>query len=104
MIWPFSLHGQQKTAEARAADIKSHRVPVVHLVRFPRLTINHAVVLFGATATEKEILFAAYDPNAPDKPTTLTYDRTARVFSFPTNFYFPGGHVDVYEIYCNWCY
>ena len=104
MIWPFTRHGQQRTAEELASDIKSHRVPVVHLVRFPRLTINHAVVLFGATATEKEILFAAYDPNSPGKPTTLTYDRTARVFSFPTNFYFPGGHVDVYEIYCNWWY
>ncbi|PYM11697.1 MAG: hypothetical protein DME18_13320, partial [Verrucomicrobia bacterium] len=85
MIWPFSLHGQQKTAEARAADIKSHRVPVVHLVRFPRLTINHGVVLFGATATEKEILFAAYDPNSPEKPVTLAYDRPSRTFFLPTN-------------------
>ena len=104
MIWPFSRHHQQKTAETLAAEIKRNRAPVVHLVRFPGLSINHAVVLFDATATEKEILFAAYDPNSPDKPATLTYDRTARVFSFPTNFYFPGGRVDVYEIYCTWCY
>jgi len=62
------------------------------------------VVLFDAAGNEKEILFAAYDPNSPDQPATLTYDRRARAFSFPTNFYFPGGRVDVYEIYCNWCY
>ena len=104
MIWPFSRHHQQKTAETLAAEIKRHRAPVVHLVRFPSLSINHAVVLFGAAGNEKEILFAAYDPNSPDKPATLTYDRTARVFSFPTNFYFPGGRVNVYEIYRGCCY
>src|SRR5207302_7430 len=91
MIWPFTRHHQQKTAEALAAEIRSNRAPVVHLVRFPSLSINHAVVLFDAAENEKEILFAAYDPNAPGKPATLTYDRSARVFSFPTNFYFPGG-------------
>ena len=104
MIWPFSRHHQQRTAETLAAEIRSHRAPVVHLVRFPSLTINHAVVLFDATAAEKEILFAAYDPNSPDTPVTLTYHRTARAFSFPANFYFPGGRVNVYEIYRSECY
>jgi len=104
MIWPFSRHQQHQTAGHLLSEIKNNAPPVVHLVRFPSLTINHAVVLFDVQESADGIEFAAYDPNSPERPTTLTYDRARRSFSFPTNSYFPGGRVDVYEIYCNWCY
>ena len=104
MIWPFSRHQQHQMAEHLMSEIKDNTLPVVHLVRFPSLTINHAVVLFDVQESADRIEFAAYDPNSPEQPTTLTYDRARRSFSFPTTSYFPGGRVDVYEIYCNWCY
>jgi len=104
MIWPFSRSQQQRMAEQLVTALKQNRPPVVHVVRFPRLSINHALLLYDSTETEREIRFAAYDPNAPEKPATLTYDRAGRTFSLPTNFYFPGGRVDVYEIYRNGCY
>jgi len=99
MIMPLSRHHQEKMARQLAADLKADRPPVVHLVRFPQLTINHAVVLFDAAEDEKEIRFSVYDPNKPEKPALLTYDRASRTFNFPANDYFPGGRVDVYEIY-----
>ncbi len=86
------------------ADLKDNRPPVVHVVRFPQLTINHAVVLFAATETTNEIRFATYDPNNPAHPAVLTYDRASRTFNFPANDYFPGGRVDVYEVYRDWRY
>ena len=104
MIWPFSRSQQHQTAERLMKEIKHNTPPVVHLARFPSLTINHAVVLFDVRETADRIEFEAYDPNSPEQPATLTYDRARRSFSFPTNAYFPGGRVDVYEIYCNWCY
>jgi hypothetical protein len=60
--------------------------------------------LFDVTETETEIRFAVYDPNQTEKPTSLTYDRARRTFSFPPNDYFIGGRVDVYEVYRGWCY
>jgi hypothetical protein len=99
MMMPFSRSHQQRTASQLMADIKNNLPPVVHLVRFPQLTINHAVMLFGATETEKEIQFSVYDPNNPKVPALLTYDRASRTFYFKFNDYFPGGRVDVYEIY-----
>jgi len=104
MIWPFSRHHQHDTAARLVREIQNNAPPVVHLVRFPSLTINHAVVLFDLQETADRIEFAAYDPNSPEKPATVTYDRARRSFSFPTNYYFPGGRVDVYEIYSSWCY
>jgi len=104
MIWPFSRHQQHQTAERLVREIKQHAAPVVHLVRFPSLRINHAAVLFDVKDAADRIEFSAYDPNSPEQPAKLTYDRTRRSFSLPTSAYFPGGRVEVYEIYRNWCY
>jgi hypothetical protein len=104
MIWPFTRHHQEKTAGELAVQIKGNRPTLVHLVRFPSLKINHAVILFAAVETDSTIEYSVYDPNAPDRPAVLTYDRATRTFRFPVNFYFPGGRVDVYEIYRGFCY
>lgn len=104
MIWPFSRAHQERTAEQLVADLKENRPPVVHVVRFPQLTINHSVLLFDAKETKTNILFSVYDPNKPDKPKTLTFDRASRTFTFPGNDYWPGGRVDIYEIYRSWDY
>jgi hypothetical protein len=104
MIWPFSRYQQRQTAVDLMREVKNNAPAVVHLVRFPSLTINHAVVLFDVQETADKIEFAAYDPNSPEQPARLTYDRVGRSFSFPATSYFPGGRVDVYEIYRDWCY
>ena len=102
MVFPFSRANQLATAERLLSDLRRNEPPVVHVVRFPQLTINHAVLLFDARETEKEIRFATYDPNKPDSPKTLVFDRETRTFNFAGNDYWPGGRVDVYEIYRNW--
>jgi len=104
MVFPFGRSHQARTADELLADLKQNRPPVVHVVRFPQLTINHSVLLFGATETEKEILFSVYDPNKPDAPKVLNYDRATRTFDFAGNDYWPGGRVDIYEIYRTWNY
>jgi hypothetical protein len=104
MIMPFSRHQQETMADLFLEDLKAGHPPVVHLVRFPQLKINHAVLLFNATQTDKELRFDAYDPNNPEAPAILTFDRATRTFSLPTNKYFYGGRVDVYEVYRDWRY
>jgi hypothetical protein len=99
MVMPVSRAHQQRTAEALTQRLRSNQPAVAHVFCFPKLKINHAVVVFDVLETEKEILFPVYDPNMPEKPTELIYDRGTRSFSFPATFYFKGGAVNVYEIY-----
>jgi hypothetical protein len=99
MVIPFTRAHQRETAERLVASLERNRPPIVHLVRFPRISINHAVLLFAYAELPGSIRFQAYDPNAPDAPTTLTFDRASRTFTLPRNSYFHGGRVDVYEIY-----
>jgi hypothetical protein len=99
MILPFSRHQQQHIAELLQQTLSTRAVAVVHLVRFPQLSINHAVLIFEAKTTPKVVQFVTYDPNEPETPTIITFDRATGTFHLPPNSYFPGGRVDVYPIY-----
>jgi hypothetical protein len=104
MIFPFSRHEQERVAAQLLAHLRPDWPVIVHLVRFPQLTINHAMVIFAAKEFDREIDFIAYDPNQPAQPVTISYDRAARTFSLATNNYYPGGRVDVYEVFYKWDY
>jgi len=102
MVFPISRRNQTLTAERLQKTLADCGTAVVHLVRFPKLTINHGVVLFGQREVDGGIEFETYDPNEPRRPTTLAYDAATRSFSLPPNAYWPGGELDVIQIYRNW--
>jgi hypothetical protein len=104
VVLPFTRHSQEVTARRLLDDLARNEAPVVHLLRFPALTINHAVVVYKAEDQADRIAFSIYDPNRPIAPRTIYYQKPSRTFTFPANDYFPGGRVDVYEIYNNWLY
>ena len=99
MVFPTGRRHQEAMAH-QLIDAFSVRVaPVVHLYRFPDLTINHGVVLFGSTASGQDLEFDVYDPNTPDRPLKLIYQQAARTFFFPRTPYWDGSALNVYEMY-----
>jgi hypothetical protein len=98
MVFPVPRWHQAQTARRMERSLRQGRTAVVHLFRFPRITINHGIVLFGVTASEQSIQFEAYDPNIPDHPVRLSFDRAARTFHFPPAAYWGGGALQVNEI------
>jgi hypothetical protein len=99
MVFPVWGRHQEQIAQRLMRSIRGGAVPIVHLFRFPRITINHGIVLFGLTESEKDIQFDAYDPNIPAHPVKLIFDRTRRVFEFPPACYWAGGVLSVIEIF-----
>jgi hypothetical protein len=99
MVFPVWGRHQEQTAQRLARLLGEGGVPIVHLFRFPRITINHGLVLFAVAESEREIQFEAYDPNIPAHPVKLTYDRARREFRFPPACYWGGGAVSVMEIF-----
>ena len=102
MVFPISRQHQARTTGDLVEAIQRGVSPIIHLVRFPELTINHGMVLFDATESSNDVRFRAYDPNDPEKPTELSFDRAARTFLLPANRYWAGGRVNVIEIYRGW--
>ncbi len=99
MVFPFSRNHQRREAARLERELEEHRLPIVHVVRFPALTINHVVLLFQAVSRHGVTEFSAYDPNDPTTPLRLRFDSGNGRFEFPATSYFQGGRVDVYEIY-----
>ena len=102
MIFPFSRAHQTRTAGGLIAALKRHYLPIVHIVKFPSLTVNHAIVLFDVTETGRGWEFTAYDPNNVDKSERLTFDRATQTFFLPANSYWPSGALDVSHISRSW--
>ena len=101
MILPFSHRGQQAEARRLAKEIRSGEAPVVHLCEFPRLRLNHAVLLYHVETNPEGLLFSAYDPNDPGRPVMIQYHND-RGFVMPAVPYFAGGAVKAYEVYRSW--
>jgi len=98
MIFPFSRKNQGNTAKSLAAALGENRLPIVHLVKFPALTINHAIILTGVRETGSSWEFESYDPNNPERPELLVFDRATQTFLLPPNSYWAGGNVNVVHI------
>jgi hypothetical protein len=102
MVFPISRAHQAHTAASLRAALQGRLPPIVHLVKFPSLTINHSLILFAATDTAVGIDFQACDPNITARPATLSFNLATRTFSLPPNHYWAGGALDVIEIYRTW--
>ena len=102
MVFPISRRHQERTRDALTARLEQGVPPIVHLVRFPQLTINHGMTVFAVEPGSQETRFTAYDPNEPAHPVRLTFDHSTRTFTLPPNRYWAGGRLEVIEIYRSW--
>jgi hypothetical protein len=99
MIFPFPPAGQRREAERIAAEIRAGGTVIVHVLRYPQLTLNHLVLAYAVDETPTELRFQVVDPNDATHPVLLTWRRGAATFAFAHTPYFPGGPVRAYEVY-----
>ncbi len=104
MVMPVGRRHQARMAEQLGRAIAARGAPIVHLFRFPHITINHGIVLFGSTESDQDIQFEVYDPNIPEHPVQLIYERATRTFTFPRTHYWAGGPLNVYEMFIGGLY
>jgi hypothetical protein len=100
MILPFTRRHQNGMAAHLQKALRCARLPIMHIVTFPSLTINHVLMIFDVRETRTGLEFQCYDPNICEKPLLLQFDDDRQTFVFPRTHYFPGGKVNAYEIYC----
>ena len=102
MIFPFPRAHQERTAGALAAALKKNHLPILHLVKFPAMSINHCIVLFGVTETGSGREFESYDLNNSKTSERLTFDLASQTFFLSENSCWPGGALNVSHIYRSW--
>lgn len=104
MIFPVHASYRTMMVEKLKASLPNRGLTLVHLFRFPKITINHGIALYGYSEAEVAIEFDGYDPNIPEQPVKLVYEKGPRQFTFAPNRYWGGGPLKVMEIYADWPY
>jgi hypothetical protein len=99
MILPFTRRDQDGTARAVLDRLAVGGLPIVRVVNFPVIDVNHAVLVFAVEPRAGEVVFLAYDPNDVDHPVELIFDPASARFRLPRTAYFAGGPVNAYEIF-----
>lgn len=99
MIFPFTAAQQRREAEGLLAAVRAGETPILHIVEFPALYLNHLILLFAAEEDPQEIRFYAWDPNDAAQPIVVTWDRGAARFVYPRLPYYAGGPVRAYAVY-----
>jgi hypothetical protein len=102
MVLPISRAHQAATAARLMAALGQNVCPIIHLVTFPALTINHGMIAYDVRATAGGAEFLAYDPNDPANPAVLQFDQRRKTFSLPPNRYWAGGDLNLIQIYRSW--
>jgi hypothetical protein len=72
------------------------------LTTYPRLSINHAVLVYKrkpASQNDGIERYLVYDPNHPESPRELTWSSRDRAFAYQKDWDFIGGFVHVYQVY-----
>jgi len=96
---------QEKTHAQLNAALSRGSVFVGFLTTYPRLSINHSVLIYKreSSSPNPEVeRYLVYDPNHPESPRELTWSSQPRSFSYQKDWDFIGGNVRVYQVYAKW--
>jgi hypothetical protein len=102
MIFQDGTGYQEKTHAGLNASLARDQLFVAFLTTYPRLSINHSVLVYkreSSSADPTVEQYLVYDPNHPESPRELTWSKRSRAFAYQKDWDFIGGFVRVYHVY-----
>lgn len=105
MFYEHSPEYQEKTHAHLDAALARGDLFVGYLSTYPKLSINHAVLVYARKRSHsrgKIEHYLAYDPNHAEAPRALTWSPREHAFSYQKDIDFVGGFTRVYQVYGKW--
>ena len=102
MVFQQSRTYQAETHNRLNAALMRGQVFVAFLTTYPRLSINHSILIYKRKSFSPNPgveRYLVYDPNHPESPRELTWSPHTRSFSYQKDWDFIGGFVRVYQVY-----
>ncbi|PYK12394.1 MAG: hypothetical protein DME65_04190 [Verrucomicrobia bacterium] len=102
MVFLDSKGYQEKTHQNLDAALARGDTFVAFLTTYPKMSINHAVLVYGRKKSRPgdEIEhYLVYDPNHAEAPRELTWSARECAFAYQKDIDFIGGFVRVYQAY-----
>ncbi len=105
MLFQHDSKYHEETHANLNATLARGELFVGFLTTYPRLSINHAVLVYKrkpASPNGEIDRYLVYDPNHPESPRELTWSSRDRAFAYQKDWDFIGGFVHVFQIYGKW--
>jgi hypothetical protein len=105
MVFQQSAGYQENTHARLNAALARGQLFVGFLTTYPRLSINHSVLVYKQKSFSPNPgveRYLVYDPNHPESPRELAWSPRDRAFSYQKDWDFVGGYVRVYQVYGKW--
>jgi hypothetical protein len=102
MLFQHSPKYQEKTHANLDATLARGDLFVAYLSTFPKLEINHAILIYGRKrgySKDGFTRYLVYDPNHPEAPRELTWSPRECAFAYQKDIDFVGGFVRLYQCY-----
>jgi hypothetical protein len=102
MIFQQGAGYQEETHAHLNAALERGKFFVGFLTTYPRLSINHSVLVYKRKSFSPNPgveRYLVYDPNHPESPRELVWSPRERAFSYQKDWDFIGGFVRVYQVY-----
>lgn len=97
-FWVTPAH-QDNVAREIASELRAGRLVQLLVTNWPKPELNHTVVAFASSASPTTIDFVVWDPNDPDAPGVVTFDRQARRFLATRLYDTEPGVIRVFRMY-----
>lgn len=105
MFYQRSAKYQEQTHQQLDATLARGDFFVAYLTTYPRLSINHAVLIYARKNSRSHSSvdrYLVYDPNHAEAPRELTWSAQQRSFAYQKDVDFVGGPLRVYQCYGKW--
>ncbi len=102
MFFEYSRKYQERTHASLDAALSHGDLFVGYLSTYPKLSINHAVLVYARNKSlpgDELEHYLTYDPNHAEAPRELTWSPRERAFAYQKDIDFIGGFVRVYQSY-----
>ena len=102
MVFQDGVGYQEETHTRLNTVLARGELFVAFLTTYPRLSINHSVLIYGRKSLSPNPgvdRYLVYDPNHSESPRELTWSACDRAFAYQKDYDFIGGYVRVYQVY-----
>jgi hypothetical protein len=81
VVFPVTGGQQERVARETLAELEAGRMVQLLVTNLPKVELNHTVIAYDYRIYEGRFLeFIVYDPNEPEEPGWVAFDRAARRF------------------------
>jgi hypothetical protein len=96
---PVTAGHQARVADEVARELAAGRLDQLLVTNWPVPELNHTVVAYRVHDRQDRIEFTVWDPNEPDAPGTVTFDRIAQRFWATDVYATRPGPIRVFRMY-----